>query len=159
MKKEIERRFLVDTTKLPELTRGLLITQGYLSSLRNVTDPLVRVRTENKRAFLTIKIFETELTQAEFEYPIPLKEAQSLLNSALSSVQKIRYTLRVEGKTWIVDVYEGENYPLVVAEIELKSEIENFTKPLWLSKEVSSDNRFHAYSLSIKPFSTWKKSR
>ncbi len=157
MKKEIERRFLVSENKLPSLTRGHLITQGYLVALDSPTDPIVRIRVENKKSFLTIKLFITELTKEEFEYPIPLKEAEKLLEACEWSVQKIRYTLQVASKSWTIDVYEGENYPLVIAEIELKNESEKFEKPLWLGKEVSDDSRFHAYSLSIKPFSTWKK--
>lgn len=157
MKKEIERRFLVNEKKLPNLVRGKLITQGYLSKLQQSTSPLVRVRTEGKRAYLTIKLFRTELTKDEFEYTIPLNEAEKLLENCVASVQKIRYSLHIGEHTWTIDFYEGENYPLVVAEIELENENEKFESPLWLRKEVSKDNRFHAYNLAVLPFSGWKK--
>ena len=159
MKKEIERRFLVNEGKLPVLTHGKLITQGYLAELENGKSPIVRVRTENKKAYLTIKLFRSELTKEEFEYSLPLKEAQKLLDACLATVQKIRYFATINQHSWSIDVYEGENYPLVVAEIELKSEIEKFDRPLWVSKEVSADPAFQAYSLAFKPFSSWKRTR
>src|SRR5574338_520520 len=95
MKKEIERRFLVDSSKLPYLKKGKLLTQGYLSELKKSDDPLIRVRTEGKKAFLTIKLVESPLTRLEFEYPIKITEAQKLLDNCLFQVQKIRYNLKI----------------------------------------------------------------
>lgn len=157
MKTEIERRFLIDSQKLPTLQKGRLITQGYLSRLETATSPLIRVRSEGKKAYLTIKIYQTELTKLEFEYPIPLLEANRLLENCLFSVQKIRYFMKIRQHLWTIDLYEGENFPLAVAEIELKNEMEKIDLPLWIKQEVSQDNRFHAYNLAVKPFSTWKK--
>ena len=157
MKKEIERRFLVDQEKLPKLTHGKLLTQGYLSRLQKPEDPLIRVRIEGKKSYLTIKLFQTDLTKQEFEYEIPLSEGEKLVNDCLAVVQKIRYNLTIASHLWTVDVYEAENFPLVIAEIELKNEAEKFEQPLWATKEVTHDPRFHAYSLAFKPFSTWKK--
>ncbi len=157
MKTEIERRFLVESKKLPQLKRGKLLTQGYLTKLRDETEPIVRVRVEGKRALLTIKLFESILSKKEFEYPIPIKEAEILLENCFASVQKIRYPVKIGKHIWQLDVYEGENYPLIIAEIEFKKENESFEKPLWILKEVSGDKRFHAYSLAIKPFNSWGK--
>ena len=157
MKREIERRFLIDSTKLPKLSHGKLLTQGYLSKLQNPEDPLVRVRLEGKKSYITIKLFQTDLTKQEFEYEIPLKDGEKLLGACLATVQKIRYSLTIASHLWTIDVYEAENFPLVIAEIELKNEEEKFEQPLWITKEVSSDPRFHAYSLAFKPFSTWKR--
>lgn len=157
MKKEIERRFLVDQAKLPKLSHGKLLTQGYLSKLQNPEDPLVRVRLEGRKSYITIKLFQTELTKQEFEYEIPLKEGEKLLDGCLAMVQKIRYSVSIASHLWTIDVYETENFPLVIAEIELKNEEEMFELPLWVTKEVTHDPRFHAYSLAFKPFSTWKR--
>lgn len=157
MKTEIERRFLVDSSKLPVLKRGKLLTQGYLTKLKVESEPIVRVRIEAKKAFLTIKLFESTLSKKEFEYSIPLNDGEELLKNCFASVQKIRYSLKIEKHIWEVDVYEGDNFPLVVAEIELKNEKESFEKPLWILREVSDDPRFHAYSLATTPFNTWKK--
>lgn len=159
MKMEIERRFLVDEKKLPILTKGKLITQGYLTKLQKETDPLVRVRLEGKKAYVTIKLLVSNLSREEFEYPIPKVEAEKLLASCFASVQKIRHPVKIGSLLWTIDIYEGENYPLVTAEVELKSEKEKITPPLWVTKEVTPDKRFWAYSLAIKPFSSWKKSR
>ena len=156
MKREIERRFLVNSDKLPPLSRGKLVSQGYLSKLEKKDSPIVRVRIEGKKSYLTIKIFESELSKLEYEYKLPLREAEKLLESSFANVQKIRYNLKVYGHSWVVECYEGENFPLIVAEIELTEENETFQKPLWISKEVSYDPRFHAYNLALKPFSSWK---
>jgi adenylate cyclase len=159
MKREIERRFLVDPNKLPLLKKGVLITQGYLTPGTTKKSPIIRVRTENKKAKITIKIYRSELTKEEYEYPIPLNEAERLLTECAGFVQKIRYFLKIGKHSWSVDVYEGENFPLIVAEIEieLQKENEKFEKPLWIRKEVTEESRFHAYSLAFKPFNTWKK--
>lgn len=157
MKTEIERRFLVNEKRLPSLKNGKLITQAYLAKLQNHSDPLVRVRIMGKEATLTAKLYRTDLTRDEFEYPIPLKDAEKISQAAFAAVQKIRYSLRIGKHIWTVDVYEGDNFPLIIAEIELASESEKFEVPLWVTKEVSNDTRFHAYSLAIKPFTTWKK--
>lgn len=156
MKKEIERRFLVDQNKLPSLKHGKLITQGYLAKLNSEISPIVRVRAEGKSAYLTIKLFESLFTKKEFEYKIPLKEAELLLQSCIAQVQKIRYSVKITNHVWVIDQYEGENFPLIVAEVELKNETEKFELPLWVTKEVSQDSRFHAYNLAIKPYSVWK---
>lgn len=158
MKLEIERRFLVDQKRLPSLPTGKLLTQGYLSKEIDKTSPIVRVRTAGSNATLTIKGYRSEVTKAEFEYPIPLKDAEVLLKECIGQVQKVRYLLKVSGKVWSIDFYEGENFPLIVAEIELKSEKEKFEKPLWVTKEVTDEPRFHAYQLALKPFNSWKKS-
>ncbi len=159
MKLEIERRFLVDPQRLPTLPKGTLLTQGYLSKETNSSSPIVRVRLAGKKATLTIKAYQSEMAKREYEWPIPFKEAEKLLSECSASVQKIRHHLNVAGKLWSIDFYEGDNFPLIVAEIELKKESEKIEKPLWVTKEVTADPRFHAFSLAFQPFSRWKKSR
>ncbi|SFV55555.1 hypothetical protein MNB_SV-8-344 [hydrothermal vent metagenome] len=128
---EIERKFLINTDKLPPLTNGYTIEQGYIQTADHTTT--VRVRIRNTEAFLTIKGKSTGASRLEFEYPIPLQDAQNMLDALCQSsvIEKTRYLVEHEGHVWEVDVFEGSNKGLVVAEVELKSEDEAFTLPSW----------------------------
>lgn len=155
MAPEIERRFLVNPDRLPKLSKGRTQIQGYLNPSKDSTE--LRVRIENRKAFLTIKSFVNFLTREEFEYPIPLKDAQKLLLLTDKIVEKIRFYLKVDGKDWVIDFFKNKNFPLVIAEIELKRETDKFIKPLWVTKEVTSDLNYTALSLAFNPFSSWKE--
>lgn len=157
MAKEIERRFLVDPDRLPKLPKGKTQIQGYLNDQKDTTE--IRVRIEEISAFLTIKSFLSFRSRQEFEYKIPLKDAKKLLELTERRVEKVRFNLLVDGKNWIIDFFENANFPLVIAEIELKSENEKFVKPLWLTKEVTNDLRFTALSLAFSPFDSWKNNK
>lgn len=153
---EIERKFLVcgeGWRQPPE--RQTRFTQGYLSR-----DPArtVRVRVAGDRAFLTIKGATAGATRAEFEYAIPVPDATQLL--ALSDgpvVDKIRHLCDVEGMTWEVDEFLGANAGLVVAEIELTSEDQPFSRPVWLAEEVTGDARYVNANLAVHPYSSWPR--
>src|SRR3990167_875028 len=110
MAKEIERRFLVDKTRLPSLKRGIFHIQGYLS-----LNPEIRIRLQRNRAFLTIKS-PGDVVRSEFEYKVPLQDAKSLLELTHLKVAKTRYRLRLNGLTWEIDFYDGKNAGLVIAE-------------------------------------------
>lgn len=157
MPKEIERRFLVDPDRLPRLPKGKPQIQGYLNNKVDSTE--IRIRIEEPKAFLTIKSFISFRARLEFEYKIPLKDAEKLLGLTEKRVEKVRFNLPVDGKNWVIDFFENANFPLVIAEIELKSEKEKFVKPLWLTKEVTDDLRFTALSLAFSPFDGWKNSK
>jgi len=151
MKQEIERKFLVDAEKLPKLSRPHKVIQGYLSQ-----NPEVRVRITDKKACLTIKTLGG-LVRDEFVYNIPLRDAKKLLELTDLKVEKQRYFLTLESHRWVVDFFQGENYPLVTAEVELPSEHSSVKKPLWVKNEVTDDPRFRNLSLSQHPFSFWGK--
>lgn len=155
MGQEIERKFLVqgDAWRSGPRTR---IRQGYL---RNETGGVVRVRTKGERAYLTIKGTTTGITRLEFEYEIPVRDADEILDSLCLKplIEKVRYEVRVGRFTWEVDEFLGENAGLVVAEIELEEETQEFPKPDWLGKEVSRDRRYHNVSLVRYPYSQWGK--
>jgi adenylate cyclase len=151
---EIERKFLVTSdgwrTQATQQTR---FSQGYLSR-----DPArtVRVRVAGEQAFLTIKGKTTGATRAEFEYEVPVTDAQQLL--ALCDgpvVEKIRHLCPFDGMTWEVDEFLGANAGLVVAEIELDSEGQAFAQPAWLGDEVTGDGRYVNANLAVKPFGSW----
>ncbi len=154
MAKEIERKFLVDQEKLPLLPTPYTIQQGYIAA----TGATVRVRIRNNEAFLTLKGKAKGLTRSEFEYPIPLADAKAMLSELCIHpfISKKRYLIEHEGHTWELDIFEGENEGLIVAEIELESETEPFAKPDWVTEEVSNDPRYRNAYLVTQPFSTWK---
>ena len=152
---EIERKFLVvsDTWK-NHVSGQFQLKQGYLQSAPERT---IRIRTSNKEGFITIKGKTEGITRTEYEYPIPFSEALSLL--ALSEnppIEKVRYLVSHGSLTWEVDVFEGLNSGLVLAEVELQHENQEIDLPDWIGAEVSSDPRFYNSTLSAHPFSTWK---
>lgn len=151
---EIERKFLVKNDDWKnKSTNSIRIKQGYLNSHINRT---VRVRIYGKEAFLTIKGKTNKFTRKEYEYPIPLSEATDLLLLCEEPlIEKTRYLLLEKEKNWELDVFDGINEGLIVAEIELNSENEDFDKPSWLGEEVSDDPRYYNSSLIENPYTTW----
>ena len=155
MSKEIERKFLVDEKIFKPIGDGEFIAQGYLSS---IPERVVRVRIKNDRGYLTIKGKNEGISRSEFEYEIPKSDAEELLKICEPSIIiKRRYIVDVDGSKFEVDIFEGDNAGLIVAEIELKSEDEKFSKPLWLSDEVSFDEKYYNSNLSKFPYKLWKK--
>ena len=138
---EIERRFLVTSNAWKKDATGTRLRQGYLC-----TDPerVVRVRTEGSAGRLTIKGKKVGARAAEFEYPIPVSDAASLLEKLClpEIIDKTRYTLRLGKTTWEIDEFHGANTGLVIAEVELSSEDQDFEKPTWLGREVTEDSRY-----------------
>ena len=154
MASEIERKFLVAGDFMHEAFRAVRITQGYLCSSPERT---VRIRIKGDKGFITIKgkSSESGLTRFEWEKEIPLADAESLLELAEPGViDKTRYLIRnTDGRhIWEVDVFHGANEGLVMAEIELSGEDDNFDKPAWLGEEVTGDPRYYNSALSQHPY-------
>lgn len=153
MGKEIERKFLVKEERWRPKEEGVRIAQGYLST---VPERTVRVRIKGRRGYLTVKGKNEGISRKEFEYEIPLEDAEELLKLSESSIlEKRRYRETVEGHIWEVDVFFGENEGLFLAEIELQYENESFKKPEWLGEEVSEDSRYYNSNLSRQPYRKW----
>jgi adenylate cyclase len=152
---EIERKFLVDRDQWRPRNDGVAFRQGYLS---RVEDRVVRVRVAGGAAFLTIKGRSSGVTRFEFEYPIPVEDAEALLDRLCERplIEKTRYEEVFGGHIWTVDVFQGENDGLILAEIELSSEAESFDRPPWLGREVSDDPRYFNSELSKRPFGYWR---
>ena len=152
--REIERKFLVVGSEWRSLAAGVLYRQGYLSS---AVERVVRVRTAGSAAFLTIKGVTTGVTRLEFEYPIPIEDANQLLDVVCERplISKTRYRIPHGSVTWEVDEFHGENSGLVVAEVELPDEHARFERPPWIGREVSHDPRYFNTALAQRPFSTW----
>ncbi|MEJ6004527.1 CYTH domain-containing protein [Paucibacter sp. AS339] len=149
---EIERKFLVQGQDWKQGS-GQYLNQGYLSR-----DPArtVRVRIAGDAAWLTIKGASVGATRAEFEYAIPVSDAQALLQLADGPcVEKIRRIVPHGGMNWEVDEFLGANAGLVVAEIELSSESQAFEAPPWLGQEVTDDTRYFNSQLAARPFTSW----
>lgn len=144
---EIERKFLINESawNLLEKPAPTRIAQAYLSDDKNCT---IRVRVKGSKGFLTVKGETKGITRSEYEYEIPLDEAEKMMAEFCSRVlSKDRYCIDVAGHTWEVDVFHGNLSPLIVAEIELKSENEEFSIPEWVGREVSSDASYYNSNL------------
>lgn len=149
---EIERKYLVMGQPWLQVP-GVVYRQGYLNRDKTRT---VRVRIAGEAAFLTIKGVNVGATRAEFEYPIPLADAEALL--ALCDgplIEKTRYLLDHAGTRWELDVFAGDNAGLVVAEVELASEDQAFARPDWLGDEVTQDARYFNSNLAVHPYCRW----
>lgn len=154
MGREIERKFLVNGQ--PWQDGGIAIRQAYLA----VGPPVaVRVRIAGDRADLNLKQATLDISRAEYEYEIPLADAEELFqhHSAGVPIEKTRYRIPFEGRTWEVDVFEGANAGLVVAEIELEHEDAPLTLPPWAGLEVSGDPRYLNTWLAQHPYCAWPK--
>lgn len=151
---EIERKFLVRDASWKSMGQGVLLRQGYLSSAQ---ERIVRVRIEGDKAMLTIKGRTAGMTRSEWEYPIPVEDAQLMLDSLCERpiIEKKRYRIPYEGMLWEVDEFFGENAGLVVAEIELESESQTFSRPDWIGDEVTHDTRYFNANLLRHPYSRW----
>lgn len=150
---EIERKFLVDHSLWKPTDEGTKIIQAYLGLYPS---PTVRIRIAGEQGFLTIKGRSQSIARPEFEYEVPLNEALEMLDLAISHpVEKTRYEVMHKGFLWEVDVFLGKNTGLIMAEIELESEDQEFNRPDWLLEEVSADGRYYNSYLSGCPFSEW----
>lgn len=152
---EIERKYLVNELKWEALQKpeGEYYRQGYL-----LTDPnkTIRVRQTTTQGFLTIKGISVGAVRTEFEYEIPFKEAGELLDQfSTAELSKIRYKITVDGKVWEVDEFLGDNAGLIVAEIELATEDENFSIPEWVGVEVTGEQKYYNSSLTAHPYQKW----
>ncbi len=150
---EIERKYLIKKELWRSSGKGIKIRQGYLS-----VDPerTVRIRFADERAFLTIKGKSKGIVRTELEYEIPKIEAEVLLKMCLDfPVEKTRFKEKIKNLTWEIDVFEGENKGLIMAEVELKHENQNVDLPEWIGEEVSNDSRYYNAWLSKNPYSKW----
>jgi len=156
MAKEIERKFLVRGEVWREKAEGLSYRQGYLSTEKERT---VRVRTIDSKGFLTIKGINVGATRNEFEYDIPVEDANQMLDELCLKpiIEKKRYQIEHGGFIWEVDEFFGDNEGLILAEIELESENQSFETPSWIAEEVTGDPRYFNSNLIAQPFSSWEK--
>jgi adenylate cyclase len=162
---EIERKYLVKKSvwrshkKLLEGQSpniGARYCQGYIPTSNGTT---VRLRIIGEQGYLTIKSKAVGHTRAEFEYPIPVDDAQEMLDNLCVKplIEKIRYKIKVANLTWEVDEFLGENQGLIIAEIELEKEEQKIELPNWIEREVNEQKYFNSY-LVKHPYSQWGES-
>ena len=152
---EIERRFLIKNDNWKEfINKKIYIEQGYLS--KSLDGWIIRVRLTGKNSKIALKKHIKGFTNFEFEYSIPLSDAETIMSNLSGTIKKERFFLEVEKKSWIIDCFKENNYPLEIAEIELSKEEEDLNLPSFISKEITGMTHYSNFSLTNKPFSGWK---
>lgn len=155
MAREIERKFLLtDDRWRTAVTRSLNMRQGYVGSSPAVS---IRVRVAGDEAWLNFKSATLGIARLEYEYPIPRADADEMLQAFCGErfLDKTRHLVPWDGHVWEIDEFHAANAGLIVAEIELEREDEDFTRPPWLGAEVSSDPRYYNVCLIDHPYSRW----
>lgn len=154
MAHEIERKFLVTSDAWRALAEGMVYRQGYLSSVKERT---VRVRTVGDKGYLTVKGITRGAKRVEFEYEIPVADAEAMLYGRCERplIEKTRHEIPFHGLIWEVDEFAGENEGLVVAEVELSDEDQEIRLPDWVGEEVTEDPRYFNSNLIAHPYKTW----
>ncbi|MFT4257842.1 MAG: CYTH domain-containing protein [Pseudoxanthomonas sp.] len=160
---EIERKFLVAGDGWRTAAHKVVpMAQGYLNPLDAVESGAqqasVRVRIEGEAAFLNLKSRQLGTTRQEFDYAIPVADAQALLALCVGGrIEKRRHYVTHAGKLWEVDEFLGDNAGLVVAEIELDAADEAFDLPSWAGKQVTERLRYYNLALAARPYSQWSE--
>jgi len=153
---EIERRFLIKNDKWKEfITKKIFIEQGYLS--KSLDDWIIRIRFTGKDFKIALKKHIESFTNFEFEYSIPRKDGEIIMSNISNTIKKDRFLLEIEKKSWIIDCFKENNYPLEIAEIELSHEEEDLILPAFISKEITGLTHYSNFSLANNPFSEWKE--
>lgn len=158
---EIERKFLLANDEWrAAVAYSKHIAQGYLIDVRALRDGTarasVRVRVSGEQAWLNIKSVELGISRAEYELPLPLADAQSMLETLCDGVlEKTRHHVEIDGWLFEIDEFRGSNHGLFVAEIELPAADASFPRPAWLGHEVSNLPRYYNVNLLEHPFARW----
>ena len=150
MQYEIERKFLVRDTKIIDKLEGKFYKQAYIE-----TADKTGITPDN--AYLTIKGPNNRIKRLEYEYIIPKKDANEIIDNLCqkSVIEKNRYVIYHDNRKWEIDQFLGQNKGLVIAEIELEKEDTKFTKPEWLGEEVTNDTKYLNCNLTKNPFINW----
>ena len=153
---EIEHKFLLANNDWrQQISHSVKYKQGYLSS---VATSSIRVRISNDQAWLNIKSATIGTHRHEYEYEIPLSDAQEIITNLCRKpiIEKTRHIVIDDNNTWEIDEFEGDNSGLIVAEIELLEVGAVFSIPAWLGEEVTSDLRYYNNNLASHPYSVWR---
>ena len=158
---EIERKFrVVGEGWRAQAVRSVRIAQGYINDMAALREgrqnASVRVRIAGEQAFLNLKSRELGTTRQEFDYPVPVADAEALLALCVGGrIDKLRHYVEVDGHTFEVDEFRGDNAGLVVAELELESAGQAYPRPDWLGQEVTEELRYYNLALAERPYSRW----
>lgn len=159
---EIERKFLLaDEAWRTAVTHSQPMAQGYLVGARALREGAarasVRVRRAGDRAWLNIKSATLGIERVEFEYAVPLSDAQGMLDLCDGTLEKVRHHVEVDGALFEIDEFLGDNTGLLVAEVELPATDAPFPRPAWLGREVSALPRYYNVNLIAHPFAHWSE--
>ena len=135
--------------------RKIFIEQGYLS--KNLDDWIIRIRFTGEDFKIALKKHIASFTNFEFEYSIPQKDGETIMSNLSNTIKKDRFFLEIEKKSWTIDCFKENNYPLQIAEIELSNEEEDLFIPSFISKEITGLTHYSNFSLANNPFSQWKE--
>ena len=152
---EIERKYTLSNDNWrQEVTHSERMVQGYLAGNERAS---VRIRITGDKANLNIKSATLGIFRHEYEYDVPLPDAEKMLNDLCEKpvIDKIRHYVMHDGKKWEIDEFAGENAGLFVAEVELDDENEAISLPSWVDEEVSHDPRYYNVSLVKHPYRNW----
>ena len=155
MAKEIEHKFLLANDNWRKSTqKSVEYKQGYLNSLPTSS---IRIRISDHYAWLNIKSATVGNERREYEYEIPLQDAEEIISTLCAKpiIEKTRHFVTVGDHLWEIDEFAGENEGLIVAEIELSENGESFTKPTWIGQEVTHDLRYYNNNLVKNPYKKW----
>ncbi|MBD2196579.1 MULTISPECIES: CYTH domain-containing protein [Calothrix] len=154
MAAEIERKFLIKGDRWRQLAEGSRYVQGYILTAKQAT---VRVRIVGNQGYLTIKGATVQYSRSEFEYPIPVEDAQEMLDTLCDRplIEKTRYKIAYSNLIWEIDEFEGVNKGLIIAEVELTDEKQQIELPDWIGEEVSDNPKYFNSNLVKHPFSQW----
>ena len=153
---EIERRFLIKNDNWKQfINKKVYIEQGYF--FQSIDGWIIRVRLIGKNSTFTLKKHIKGFTNFEFEYSIPRSDAETIMSNLSKTIKKDRFFLEIEKKSWIIDCFKENNYPLEIAEIELPNEEEDLFLPSFISKEITGLTHYSNFNLANNPFSEWKE--
>lgn len=156
MGKEIERKFLIQSLDYRQEATKTYYKQGYISTDKN---GVVRVRIIGDRGYLTIKGANQKAVRDEYEYLIPLNDAQEMIETLCQKpiIEKYRYKKEVSGLWWEIDEFLGDNEGLTIAEVELPCEDYAVILPEWIGKEVTGNPLYYNSNLVKHPYKDWNK--
>jgi adenylate cyclase len=156
---EIERKFRVlNDSWRSEISQSTLLRQGYLA---NTARASIRVRLAGSQGWLSVKGMTAGVSRAEYETPIATADASEMLDTLCEGplIEKWRHIVVYEGSDWEIDEFLADNAGLVVAELELESELQYFARPAWLGAEVSEDERYYNFRLAQLPYRRWPENQ
>ena len=156
MAQEIERKFLTKSDAWRSNAIGRFYRQGYLSTVKERT---VRIRTIRNEGYITVKGIAKGAARAEYEYEIPVKDANEMLDTLCEQpiIEKMRYEIEHNELIWLVDEFEGVNKGLILVEVELSDENQKIVLPDWVGAEVTGDPNYFNSNLTRNPYLSWGK--
>ncbi len=153
MNLEIERKFLVK--ELPKNIQKSIHLEQYYMLIDKYFVQRLRFF-DNKKSIISLKQNCSGMSRFEFEYEIPLSDAKKIISiGEFLNIKKIRHIIMVDGIKWEIDEFLDKNKGLIVAEVELESEVQDINFPNWIDCEVTDQKKYYNYNLALNPYILW----